>query len=86
METGKPVQVANDLGTNETTLASWVSRAKRAEQATPEDKDALIARLTVENAALKKESKELGMEGDVLKRRMVLGEVSAADPGAPWPG
>ncbi|MFD7001025.1 transposase [Streptomyces mirabilis] len=30
-ETGKPVaQVARDLGINETTLASWVSRARRA--------------------------------------------------------
>ncbi|WP_331746121.1 transposase (plasmid) [Streptomyces sp. NBC_00846] len=29
-ETGKPVgQVAKDLGINETTLASWVSRARR---------------------------------------------------------
>ncbi|MEU0969246.1 transposase [Streptomyces sp. NPDC005917] len=30
-ETGKPVaEVARDLGINETTLASWVSRARRA--------------------------------------------------------
>jgi transposase len=30
-ETGKPIaQVAQDLGINETTLASWVSRARRA--------------------------------------------------------
>lgn len=30
-ETGKPIaQVAEDLGINETTLASWVSRARRA--------------------------------------------------------
>ncbi|WP_234439131.1 transposase [Streptomyces sp. NRRL B-3229] len=30
-ETGKPIaQVANDLGINETTLASWASRARRA--------------------------------------------------------
>ncbi|MFF4789143.1 hypothetical protein ACFY2M_05095 [Streptomyces sp. NPDC001276] len=36
------------------------------------DKDALIARLTSENAALKKENEELGMERDVLKRCMVL--------------
>ncbi|MFD8097408.1 hypothetical protein [Streptomyces malaysiensis] len=57
---------------NETTLASWVSRAKWAEKSAPEDKDALIARLTAENAALKEENKELGMERDVLKRRMVL--------------
>jgi transposase len=72
-EAGKPVpEVAKDLGINETTLAGWVSRAKRAEKATPEDKDALIARLTAENAALKKENKELGMERDVLKRCMVL--------------
>ncbi|MFD0502180.1 transposase [Streptomyces chiangmaiensis] len=56
-ETGKPVpEVAKDLGINETTLASWVSRAKRAEKARPEDKDALIARLTAENAALKSAS------------------------------
>ncbi|MFD5476291.1 transposase [Streptomyces hawaiiensis] len=30
-ETGKPIaQAAQDLGINETTLASWVSRARRA--------------------------------------------------------
>ncbi|MDX3587675.1 transposase [Streptomyces europaeiscabiei] len=62
-ETGKPVpEVAEDLGINETTPASWVSRAKRAGKATAEDRDALIARLTAENAALKKENKALGME------------------------
>ncbi|MET9888052.1 transposase, partial [Streptomyces sp. NPDC006430] len=66
METGKSVPVvAEDLGINETTLASWVSRAKRADTATPQDKEALIARLTAQNAALKKENKELGMERDV---------------------
>ncbi|MFF2410504.1 hypothetical protein [Streptomyces sp. NPDC058092] len=48
------------MGINETTLASWVSRAKRAGKATVEDRDALIAWLTAENAALKKENKELG--------------------------
>ncbi|MGW1554458.1 transposase, partial [Streptomyces sp. NPDC002346] len=63
-------EVAEDLGINETTLASWVSRAKRAGRATAEDRDALIARLTAENAASKRENKELGMERDVLKRCM----------------
>lgn len=86
-ETGKPVpEVAKDLGINETTLASWVSRAKRAEKATPEDKDALIARLTAENAALKKENKELGMERDVLKRCMVLWVKQLRRTRPPWPG
>ena len=67
-ETGKPVpEVAEDLGINETTSAGWVSRANRAERATPEDQDALIARLTTENAAPKKEDKELGRERDVLE-------------------
>ncbi|WP_176710230.1 transposase [Streptomyces sp. Wb2n-11] len=72
-ETGKPVpEVAEDLVINETTLATWVSRAKRAGQAGPEDKDALTARLPASIAALKKDNKELGLERDVLKRRMVL--------------
>ncbi|MFD5065514.1 transposase [Streptomyces sp. NPDC058394] len=35
-ETGKPIsEVADDLGINEATLASWVSRAKRAEKGKP---------------------------------------------------
>ncbi|GAB3169211.1 transposase [Streptomyces incanus] len=73
-ETGKPVpDVANDLGINETTLTSRISRAKRAEKATPEGKDGLTARPAAENAALKKENRELGMERDVLKRCMVPG-------------
>ncbi|WP_143671799.1 transposase [Streptomyces caniscabiei] len=57
-ETGKPVpEVAEGREINETTLASWVSRAKRAEKATPEDQDALTARPTAENAALHNENK-----------------------------
>jgi transposase len=37
-EIGKPVgQVAQDLGINETTLASGVSRAKRAAKVEPEE-------------------------------------------------
>lgn len=65
-ETGKPVpEVAEDLGINETTLASWVSRAKRAQKATPEDKDALIARLTAENAALPAPGRPAGSPADM---------------------
>lgn len=72
-ESGKPApEVAKDLGINETTLASWVSRAKLAGKHTSEDRDELIPRLTAENAALQKENKELGMERDVLKRCTVL--------------
>jgi transposase len=49
-ETGKQVpEVAKWLGINETTPASWASRAKRAEKAAPEKKDALIARLSEES-------------------------------------
>jgi transposase len=60
-ETGKSVtEVAEDLGVNEKTLARRVSRAKRAEKATPEDKDTLIVRLTAENVALKKENSRPG--------------------------
>jgi transposase len=72
-ETGKPVsEVADDLGINEATLASWVSRAKRAEKGKSADVDEEIARLRRENAALKKDNKELAMERDVLKRCVVL--------------
>ncbi|OKI32648.1 transposase [Streptomyces sp. TSRI0281] len=72
-ETGKPIsEVADDLGINEATLASWVSRAKRAEKGKPADVDEEIARLRRENTALKKDNKELAMERDVLKRCMVL--------------
>ncbi|WP_327249963.1 MULTISPECIES: transposase [unclassified Streptomyces] len=74
-ETGKPVgQVAKDLGINETTLASWVSRARRvggagAGQAVESEE---LVRLRRENAQLRKDNKELVMERDVLKRCMVI--------------
>ena len=69
-ETGKPVpEVANDLGINETTLASRSSRAKRAGKTTPEDEGALTARPAAKNAASKKENREPGMGREVLKRR-----------------
>ncbi|MEV7905867.1 transposase [Streptomyces anulatus] len=72
-ETGKPIpEVAQDLGINETTLASWVSRAKRAGNGRSESEAEEVARLRAENAQLKKDNKELGMERDVLKRCMVL--------------
>jgi transposase len=72
-ETGKPIaQVAKDLGINETTLASWVSRARRADGAGATGESEELARLRRENAELKKDNKELAMERDVLKRCMVL--------------
>ncbi|MDH6625944.1 transposase-like protein [Streptomyces sp. LBL] len=50
-DTGNPVpEVAEDLGINETTRASWVSRATRAKRTAPKDRDVLIAPLTTENA------------------------------------
>jgi len=64
-------QVAEDLGISETTLASWVSRARRAGTAPVGGSDEL-ERLRRENAQLKRDSKELVMERDVLKRCMVL--------------
>lgn len=72
METGKTIaEVAEDLGINETTLASWVSRARRAGTAPAGGSDEL-ERLRRENAQLKRDNKELVMERDVLKRCMVL--------------
>ncbi|MFF3849994.1 transposase [Streptomyces sp. NPDC002328] len=71
-ETGKTIaEVAEDLGINETTLASWVSRARRAGTVPAGGSDEL-ERLRRENAQLKRDNKELVMERDVLKRCMVL--------------
>ncbi|WP_405541099.1 transposase [Streptomyces phaeochromogenes] len=71
-EAGKTIaEVAGDLGINETTLASWVSRARRAGTAPAGEGDEL-ERLRRENAQLKRDNKELVMERDVLKRCMVL--------------
>ncbi|MFJ9909194.1 transposase [Streptomyces sp. NPDC101152] len=45
-EAGKPIaQVAEDLGTNETTLASWVLRARRAGGATATGESEELVRL-----------------------------------------
>ncbi|WP_371574474.1 transposase [Streptomyces sp. NBC_01314] len=50
--TGKPIaEVAKDLGINETTLASWVSRARRA-GTTPAGESDELERLRWENAQL----------------------------------
>ncbi|MEN1891314.1 transposase [Streptomyces mirabilis] len=71
-ETGKPIaEVAKDLGINETTLASWVSRARRA-GTTPAGESDELERLRRENAQLKRDNEELVMERDVLKRCMAL--------------
>ncbi|UKY54727.1 transposase [Streptomyces inhibens] len=71
-ETGKSIgEVAMDLGINETTLATWVSRARRAGSTSAGGSDEL-ERLRRENAQLKRDNKELVMERDVLKRCMVL--------------
>ncbi|WP_179382249.1 transposase [Streptomyces sp. SA15] len=80
-ETGNPIsEVADDLGINEATLASWVSRAKRGEKGKPADVDEEIARLRRENAVLK-DNKEPAMERDALIRKSpVVGGVR----GWPW--
>jgi len=71
-ETGKTLaEVARDLGINETTLATWVSRARQAGAAGAGESEEL-ARLRRENLQLKRDVKELAMERDVLKRCMVL--------------
>ncbi len=70
-ETGRSVaQVARDLGINETTLATWVSRdraavRKAAAGGLGESEREELVRLRRENA-------ELAMEHDVLKRPVVL--------------
>lgn len=72
METGKTIaEVAEDLGINETTLASWVSRARRTGAAPAGGGDEL-ERVRRENAQLRRDKEELAMERDVLKRCMVL--------------
>ena len=71
-ETGKTLaEVARDLGINETTLATWVSRVRQAGTASSGESEEL-ARLRRENLQLKRDVKELAMERDVLKRCMVL--------------
>ncbi|WP_420078050.1 transposase (plasmid) [Streptomyces sp. JL4002] len=77
LETGKPAaEVARDLGVHEGTLQTWVSRARGAAETgtgpLEESEREELARLRAENQRLRKETVELGMERDVLKRCMVL--------------
>ena len=71
-ETGKSIaEVAKDLGINEGTLATWVSRARQAGAAPAGGGDDL-ERLRREAAQPKRDSEELVRERDVLQRCMVL--------------
>ncbi|MFF3062556.1 transposase [Streptomyces sp. NPDC057909] len=77
LETGKPAaEVARDLGVHEGTLQTWVSRARGAAETgtgpLEESERQELARLRAENQRLRRETVELGMERDVLKRCMVL--------------
>ena len=70
-ETGKSAaEVARDLGINETTLATWVSRDQAA--ARQAQAGGLGECEAAELARLRRENAELRMERDVLKRSVVL--------------
>jgi transposase len=72
-ETGKSAaEVARDLGINETTLASWVSRARKADGdgTLGESEREELLRLRRQDAEKSKQIKQLEMERDVLKRCM----------------
>jgi transposase len=74
-ETGKSAaEVARDLGINETTLASWVSRARKAggDGTLDASEREELLRLRRQAAERSKQIKQLEMERDVLKRCMVL--------------
>ncbi|MEV0535870.1 transposase [Kitasatospora sp. NPDC050463] len=74
-ETGRPAaEVARELGINETTLATWVSRARKAggDGTLGESERDELARLRRQAAEQAKQVRELEMERDVLKRCMVL--------------
>ncbi|MFG2731528.1 transposase [Streptomyces canus] len=74
-ETGKTItQVAADLGIKETTLGSWVARARRAsgDGTLGELEREELVRLRRESVENRKRIKEVEMERDVFKRAMAL--------------
>jgi transposase len=74
-EAGKSAaEVARDLGINETTLAGWVSRARKAggDGTLGGSEREELLRLRRQDAEKSKRIKQLEMERDVLKRCMVL--------------
>ncbi|MFJ1811289.1 MULTISPECIES: transposase [unclassified Streptomyces] len=74
-ETGKTIaQVAADLGIKETTLGSWVARARRAGGGGTlgELEREELVRLRRESVENRKRIKEVEMERDVFKRDMAL--------------
>jgi transposase len=74
-ETGKTIaQVAEDLGIKETTLGSWVARARNSggDGTLDELEREELARLRRESVEKSKRIKELEMERDVFKRAMAL--------------
>ncbi|MFF1570484.1 transposase [Streptomyces sp. NPDC058293] len=74
-ETGRPVaEVARELGINEGTLHTWISRAKRAggDGTLAESEREELARLRRQDVERSKRIKELEMERDDFKRCMAL--------------
>ena len=74
-ETGKTIaQVAEDLGIEETTLGSWVARARKSggDGTLAELEREELARLRRESMEKSRRIKELEMERDVFKRAMAL--------------
>ncbi|WP_329295955.1 transposase [Streptomyces sp. NBC_01455] len=79
IETGKTIaQVAEELGVKETTLGSWVARARRAggdaggDGTLGELEREELARLRRESVENRRRIKEVEMERDVFKRAMAL--------------
>ncbi len=74
-ESGRPAAaVARDLGINETTLATWVSRARRSggDGALVGTEREELLRLRRRSAEQTRRIEELELERDALKRCMVL--------------